>query len=220
MEITHLRPGDLQPNPWNTNEVSPEGMERLCASLERNGWVRPIVAREIEGSYQILGGQHRVEAARYLGYDTVPVVVLHDISDNRAKEIGLIDNARYGEDDAVGLAELIADLGGAQELGTFLPIGDEELFTLSTEIDDENIDDLIDGVDDERERVEEKPKTVKTHRVMRFKVAIEDGDAITDMLETVMREQGLTDSDALTNAGDALVFVMGEWAASKLSEDA
>ncbi|MDX5412776.1 MAG: ParB N-terminal domain-containing protein [Rhodobacterales bacterium] len=210
MNLQQIDPRSLYPNPWNTNAVGPENMEKLIASLERHGWVRPVLARETGDRMQILGGQHRVEAAIILGHETVPVINLGEIDDQRAKEIGLIDNARYGEDDAIGLMELLHDLGGVGEMSNFLPISNAELAALGTEIDDQEIDDLLDDTKDEKD-TEERVKPVKTHQIMRFKVPIADADRIADLVERVMEEQGFTEADSLANAGDALVWIANNW---------
>lgn len=210
MNIIEINPRSLRPNPWNTNSVAPDNMEKLAASLERHGWVKPVLARETEDGIEILGGQHRTMAAIELGHETVPVLVLEDVDDTRAKEIGLIDNARYGDDDVIGLAELLDELGGASAMATFLPIGDEELAALATDISDDDIDDLLD--DSEKPDPDDKPSkpAAKTHQVMRFKVPIADADRVTDFFERVMEDQGFTEEDALTNAGDALVHAVKE----------
>ena len=210
MHLQQISPHDLRPNPWNTNSVQQEEMQKLIASLERHGWVRPVLARRSGATIEILGGQHRVEAAKELGHDTVPVIVLSDVSDDRAKEIGLIDNARYGQDDATALSELMEELGGVLEMAEFLPIGESEIAALSTEIDDDEIENLL-NEDDGKEEKDEKPsKPTKTHQTMRFKVPIADADDVQDKIEKIMSEQGFTDSDSLTNAGDALVWLVRE----------
>lgn len=208
MNLLQISPETLSPNPWNTNSVSAENMEKLTASLERHGWVRPVIVRDDGiGGMQILGGQHRVEAAMHLGHETVPVVSLGEISDEKAKEIGLIDNARYGEDDALGLAALLKDIGGARQVAEFMPISDDEIASLSTEIDDTDIDDMLNDAESDDTPDEPSKKPTKTHEVMRFKVPIDDSDDVRDLIEKIMKEQGFTDSDSLTNAGDALVFL-------------
>ncbi len=210
MNLQQISPNDLRPNPWNTNSVPPDAMEKLVASLERHGWVKPVIARRSGAGLEILGGQHRVEAAKQLGHDTVPVIVLENVSDHRAKEIGLIDNARYGEDDATGLAELMEELGGVFEMAEFLPIGDVEMAALSTQIDDDEIENLLSDEPEDKGGEEPEKKPSKTHQIMRFKVPIEDADDVTDHFEKIMQEQGFTEADSLTNAGDALVWLIKE----------
>jgi len=206
MNLQQIDPSDLNPNQFNTNVVAPAEMEKLTASLERYGWVRPVLARRTDDGLEILGGQHRVEAARELGHDTVPVIILEDISDTRAREIGLIDNARYGQDDAIGLAELLEEVGGAQMMSEFLPIGEDDLASLTTDIDDDEIENLLS--DDEPVDTSERQKPVKTHQIMRFKVPISDADKVQDFFERIMDFQDFTDGDSLTNAGDALVYAV------------
>ena len=210
MDLQQIDPLALAPNPWNTNQVAPEERVKLKASLKRNGWVKPVLVRETEDGLQILGGAHRVEIALEMGQDSVPVLNLGQIDDQKAKEIGLIDNARYGQDDATALAELLEDLGGVSEMAAFLPIGDAEIAALSTEIDDDDIESLLND-DDPQQGAEKPERKVKTHQVMRFKVPMSDADAVQDFFERVMQDQGFTDGDSLTNAGDALVHVVQEF---------
>ena len=102
-----LDPVDLEPNPWNTNIVTPENERKLEASIKRLGFFRPVIVREIakspnsETGYQILGGEHRAETAVRLGINQIPVINLGPIDDLQAKEIGIADNARYGVDDTI-----------------------------------------------------------------------------------------------------------------------
>ena len=210
LKMEHVGVGSLKPNPWNTNVVSPENEEKIESSIKRFGIFRPIVARELEdGTLEILGGQHRWQAAKRLGLSEIPVVNLGRISDKKAKEIGLVDNGRYGEDDALALSELLKDLGTTDELLGFLPYSGDELETLfsSTSID---LDDL--DIPDDDGKVPDLPplKATQTHQIMRFKVPIEDSDFVQRLIEATMRSQGFTDDDSMTNAGNALVHLLKE----------
>lgn len=207
MKIVECAPDSLRANPWNTNHVDPENEEKLTASLSRMGWIRPVICRELEdGALQILGGEHRVRAAGRLGWQ-VPVVNLGRISDQKAKEIGLLDNARYGSDDAIELAELIQELGNTEELTAFLPFTDADIAQIFASVDIA-LDDLdTDPLDDEEPKSSDK-KPPKTHTMMRFKVPIEDAESVSEVLTRVMKAQGFTASDSLTNAGDALTYVV------------
>ncbi|MBV6634384.1 MAG: ParB N-terminal domain-containing protein [Mameliella sp.] len=209
MDYPSIDPRALSPNPWNSNHVSPEGMERLTESLRRHGWVRPIIVRETDAGYEILGGQHRVEAALVLGHEEVPVYSLGRISDERAKEVGLIDNARYGSDDADELASIIRDIGGKEIAAEFLPFSEAELATLATDIELDDIDDMIDGTDEDHagSGAETPERKTKTHSVMRFKVSVADEDLVRELIEEVKQEQGFVGDDDLTNAGDALIYI-------------
>lgn len=201
----------LRPNPWNTNIVSPDNEAKLDVSLRRFGVFKPILARETASGLEILGGQHRWESAKRLGHNTVPVINLGALDDNAAKEIGLVDNGRYGVDDADQLASLLKGLGSSDELADFLPYSSKELevFFKSETLDFDSLD--IDGDDSE---IDLQPANVDMGpraQIMRFKVPPEDAEWIGSLITKVIKVQGLSDSDSLTNAGDALIHILRSW---------
>lgn len=209
MKHIETSPTALQANPWNTNEVSPENAEKLRVSITKFGMFKPIVCRELEdGSLQILGGQHRCEVATEMGLETVPVFNLGRLGDQQAKEIGLIDNSRYGTDDAIGLAELLKELG-AEDMSDLLPFSDSEI-DLMMSAADVDFDDLEPDDDDlgDDAGAEPEERAPKTHRVLRFKVPIGDDERISELIEKVQKKHGYTEADQLTNAGDALVHLL------------
>ncbi len=200
--------GLLKPNPWNTNIVTPENEEKIEASIKRFGLFRPVVARELaDGSLEILGGEHRWTVAKRLGYTTIPVVNLGPIDDKKAKEIGLVDNGRYGEDDALALSELLKELGTTDEVLAFLPYSGDELESLFS-TSSIALDDLDIPEDDGSVPDLPAAKTVQTHQIMRFKVPVEDSDFVQRLIEQTMKSQGFTDDDSMSNAGHALVHLL------------
>jgi len=139
-------------------------------------------------------------------YSQLPVII-KDVSDSKAKEIGLMLNSRYGADDSLLLAELINSLDDAFELTAFLPMSDIEVETLmsATSYDFDTLDDL----DDDLDELPESPSlSVKTHTIMRFKVSLEDASGIQEIIASTMKTNGFSESDALTNAGDALAHIL------------
>lgn len=202
-------PADLQPNPWNTNVVSPENEAKIDESIRRFGFIKPIIVRQIGSTLEILGGAHRRDAAIRLGLTSVPIFNLGYVDDTKAKEIGLIDNARYGDDDTLGLAQLLSELGTPEDLALFLPYTDADFDSIfsSTTIALDDID-----IPDDAGSAAPSPKvpTVQTHQVMRFKVPADDCPDIQAKIEKVMKRQGFSESDALTNAGDALVWLLNQ----------
>lgn len=199
----------LSPNPWNTNHVSAENEKKLVASFKKFGCYKPIIVREKEdGGLEILGGEHRWRTARSLGYRTVPIVNVGRIDDQKAKEIGLVDNGRYGEDDSLELAALLNGMENLDEIMNFLPYAEDDLAAIfaSSSIDFDSLD-IPDDADD---KIPELPtaKAVQTHQVMRFKVPVDDAEGITALIERTMKSQGYTDDDSMTNAGNALVHIL------------
>lgn len=197
----------LRPNGFNTNQVSPENEKKLLNSLKRFGVYKPIVCRELSDDVlEIIGGEHRWRAAKTLGLKSVPVVNLGNVSDGRAKELMLADNGRYGEDDTLALAELLKELGNTDEILGFLPITNDELDTIfaSSSIALDDLDSPDDELPDLTALSGKKPQT---HQIMRFKIPVEDCEAIQRRIEMVMKTQGFTADDSMSNAGNALVHI-------------
>ncbi len=209
--LQELDPKSLTPNPWNTNVVAPDNEAKIDASLKRLGMFKPIVIRTLpDGTLQILGGAHRRDSAIRLGMPTVPVINLGVISDKKAKEIGLVDNGRYGNDDTLTLAALLDELGSPDELGSFLPFTatDFESIFSSVNIALDDLDSLDD--DDTAAPSAPAPKAPQTHVIMRFKVPVGDVAGITEKIELTMKRQRFADEDSLSNAGNALVHIFND----------
>lgn len=210
-QYLELKPSQLRKNPWNTNKVTPENERKIRASLKRNGVFKPIIVRETdEDVYEILGGQHRWEQAIELGLDKLPVFNLGRIDDKRAKEISLADNARYGTDDTIELAELLKTLD-TDELQVFLPYGESdinEIFSSNIALEELELEEDIETKLETPDDLEPVVKPAKTHTIMRFKVPIADAERITALIATTQKEYGFTEADELTNVGDALVHIL------------
>jgi ParB family chromosome partitioning protein len=210
-KFLQVSPRKLRPNPWNTNHVSPENELKIEASIKRFGVFKPIIVRELsDGTLEILGGKHRNDAAIRMGLSEVPVMSLGNIPDDKAKEIGLVDNGRYGEDDPLQLSELLKSLGSDSiELQSFLPLTDDDLHSIfaTSSIALDELD-----LSDEDETLPELPTApvVQTHQLMRFKVPVEDAAKLTAVIERTMKEQGFTEEDSFTNAGNALVYLLSK----------
>lgn len=205
---------ELRKNSWNTNVVSPENEAKIRESISRNGLFKPVIVRQVAGieGYEIIGGEHRWEQAIELGHADIPIVNLGEIDERRAKEIGIIDNARYGADDSTGLSEILKELGDYDEIQSYLPYGDTDLKLLfsASEIDLDSLDDAEDlpTAEEVQHEQEEVAKPVKTHTVVRFKVSLGDAERLTALISATQKAQGLTTEDELTNAGDALVHLL------------
>lgn len=210
-QFLELKPSQLRKNPWNTNKVTPENERKIRASLKRNGVFKPIIVRETnEGVYEIIGGQHRWEQAIELGLDKLPVFNLGCIDDKRAKEISLADNARYGTDDTIELAELLKTLD-TDELKDFLPYGESdinEIFSSNIALEELELEEDIETKLKTPDDLQPVAKPAKTHTIMRFKVPIADAERITALIATTQKEYGFTEADELTNVGDALVQIL------------
>lgn len=214
-EVIKIDPRKLRKNAFNTNKMSAENVEKLRNSIRRNGLIGAIVARENDlGELEIIGGEHRVQIAIEEGLTDVAVHNIGYISDDRAKELMLLDNGRYGQDDAFELASLMDELSasGDVDLASFMPYSSEDLDKLMsvTDIDLDSLDDDPEDEIGEVERTTEKREApLQTHQVLRFRVSMDDVARVQAVVGRVMAEQGFNDEDSMTNAGDALVHLVG-----------
>lgn len=221
MGVEYVSPHELLANPWNPNAVDPINQQKLEASLKRDGIKRPIVVRQLEnGDYQIIGGQHRTEAAISLGWKEVPIINRGKISDAEAKRETLLDNYRYGSDNLDRLAALLSDpdIGDAASLLDTMPIDDEELAEYFSHLKSETIDlDIEDALDDGSEKPEDEEdetidlgtgKPLKTHTIVRFRISVEDQAKLAELVKQTKIDHGYVASDDLTNDGDALIHLV------------
>lgn len=202
-------PRKLRPNPWNTNVVDAANEAKLEESLKKFGMFKPVIVRELPtGDLEILGGEHRAGAAVRLGIKDIPIMNLGPLGDAEAKKIGLVDNGRYGNDDTLQLAALLKELGDIEDLASFMPFSDQDFSNIidSAEIDLDDLEALPEL--DPASKPAPLPTAPQTHTIMRFKVPIEDAERLGELINHVIKVQGLTGSDSLTNAGDALVHLL------------
>jgi ParB-like chromosome segregation protein Spo0J len=88
--------GPLRPYERNARKHSPEQIAQIAASIHEWGWTMPVLVDEQD---LIIAGHGRVEAAKLIGIDTVPVIVArgwteaqrraYAIADNRLTEFGM-----------------------------------------------------------------------------------------------------------------------------------
>lgn len=60
-----------------------EEMDKLCRSMKEYGVLSPLMARPVEGGYEIVSGHRRKVAAELLGMEKLPVLV-RDMTDDEA----------------------------------------------------------------------------------------------------------------------------------------
>src|SRR5436305_6239342 len=71
--VTLAKKGDLEVI-GHQRKPRPAHLKALTASMERMGFITPLVAVERDGKYVIIDGQHRFSAAVELGVKEFPIV--------------------------------------------------------------------------------------------------------------------------------------------------
>lgn len=216
--ILQVEVARLRPNPWNTNSVGAQNFEKLKGSIEKLGFFKPILARELDGGqFEILGGEHRWRAAMEQGISTVPVISVGKISYLVAKQMSLVDNERYGEDDQVALQRLIEEIQSEldYQLSEIAPYDDELAATLAREsaIDLEMLEALSRGDEEpvEKDSREKAERVGAEHQTMRFKVTFDASDRVTETIKSIIKEQAINTGNDMENAGEALVWLVDNY---------
>lgn len=88
----------ISPNPDQPRTYfKKEEIEELAASIEKDGLLQPIVVRPVgENAYQIIAGERRWQACKYLKLKTVPVRI-KDADEDKALELALIENIQRSD---------------------------------------------------------------------------------------------------------------------------
>ncbi len=94
----------------NPQYVTPADMEGLKASIQRDGFLAPILVRPVAGGrYEVISGNHRLMAARELGLVGIPAVVRR-LGDVDATRLAVNLNTIHGDPTPELLAPFLAEL--------------------------------------------------------------------------------------------------------------
>jgi DNA modification methylase len=128
IKIVNVKIEDLIPASYNPRKSSKEQNETLKTSLEKFGFVDPIIANSNpERMNTIIGGHFRWRTAKEMGFKECPVVYV-DIADiEKEKELNIRLNKNTGEFDFNLLKDfdkgLLADVGfSSEELDKIFPV--------------------------------------------------------------------------------------------------
>lgn len=111
--IRHLPLERLKPTPANPRHMPAAELEKLKRSIAEFGFVEPVVVRKQDNA--VIGGHQRLEAAKALGLEKVPVVYV-DVTEAQAKALNLALNRIQGEWDLPKLGALLEELRDLPDL--------------------------------------------------------------------------------------------------------
>jgi len=106
MKTSDLKITQLKLATYNPRKISDKDLANLKKSLERFGFVQPIVVNK---DRTVIGGHQRIRAWKEMGNYTVPVLQI-DITKKEEKALNLALNRISGEWDSEKLFEVINDL--------------------------------------------------------------------------------------------------------------
>ncbi|ERL46626.1 putative intracellular septation protein A [Candidatus Micropelagos thuwalensis] len=118
--VEKLVPGKFQPR----REFDKGALRELANSIREKGILQPILARPnpdggAKSPYEIVAGERRWRAAQIAQLHDVPVIV-RDMTDNEALQIGIIENVQRSDlspiEEAEGFQRLIDEFSYTQEV--------------------------------------------------------------------------------------------------------
>jgi ParB-like nuclease family protein len=94
----------------NPQYMTPHEMDALKASIQRDGFLAPILVRPRgKTNFEILSGNHRAMAARELGFKQVPCLIAK-LDDKQAGRVAVNLNTVHGDPTAELLAPFLGEL--------------------------------------------------------------------------------------------------------------
>ncbi|HXF84706.1 MAG TPA: ParB/RepB/Spo0J family partition protein [Anaerolineales bacterium] len=104
--VSHIAVDLIQRNPRQPREkFDPLELENLAASIREHGIIQPLVVSPgPNGTYTLIAGERRLQAARQAGLKTVPVVIRH-ATDQQLLELALIENIQRADLNPIEEAE-------------------------------------------------------------------------------------------------------------------
>jgi len=147
----------LTPYADNAKIHTVAGIEKLAASIKKFGWTTRIV---VDGKGVVIAGHGRLEAAKLLGLDTVPVIVRDDLTEAQVKMLRLADNkvTETGYDQDLMSKELLAllEMPDQDDASLSMFFDDKDLDFASGAIEDMDFDAITDDLSKEVEEHSER----------------------------------------------------------------
>jgi ParB family chromosome partitioning protein len=75
MHLEQIRCTDVHPDPHRVH-AGAEDLDALADSIRRHGVLRPILVRDTPHGYLIVHGERRWRAARRIGLQTIPALIV------------------------------------------------------------------------------------------------------------------------------------------------
>lgn len=82
----------IRPNPYQPRKVFDENaLNELASSIKEHGIFQPVILKKAVHGYEIVAGERRCRAAKIVGLEEVPAIVV-DFTDTQMMEIALLEN--------------------------------------------------------------------------------------------------------------------------------
>ena len=109
--ISKIKLNLIHPNPNQPRKYFDEiAFGELTSSISEKGLISPLTVREVKGGYELIAGERRWRALKYLKKKTVPAYVLNTEDESDVMEMALIENLQREDLNAIEEAEAYAVL--------------------------------------------------------------------------------------------------------------
>ncbi len=116
-KVVEISINNIIPNPYQPRTDYAE-ISALADSIRQNGIIQPLTVRKNGMRYELVAGERRLKAAKMIGMENIPCVVL-DISQRTSAIMALIENIQRENlsffDEAYAIERLITVYGMTQE---------------------------------------------------------------------------------------------------------
>lgn len=114
LDIDSIRPNPAQPR----RTFAAEELRELADSIASNGLLQPLVVRHVQGGYELVAGERRLRACKFIGMREVPVLITA-CTDRESAIFALTENLQREDlnmfEEADGLRRLIEEWNITQE---------------------------------------------------------------------------------------------------------
>ena len=190
---------DLIPYANNARTHSEDQVLQIASSIKEFGFINPVI---VDADGGIIAGHGRVMAAKKLGIDELPTVLVDHLTDAQKKAYILADNKmalNAGWDDDL----LALELSDLKELDFDLALtgfDDDELVDLLNDVDEVGLPELADG---DKEPFQQITFTLHDEQ------AGDVSDAVTLARTNPIVDTGLNDN----SNGNAIAMICSQWLA-------
>ena len=117
VDVVQLNVSDIDPNAYQPRtEFDDEKIKELAQTLQTHGIIQPIIVRSKgEDQYEIIAGERRLRAAKFLEWEKISAIV-RELSDTETASLALIENIQREELSVIEEAQAYSKLLEMHEL--------------------------------------------------------------------------------------------------------
>jgi ParB family chromosome partitioning protein len=103
--VSRIVPNRMQPR----RRFDDASLKFLSESIREKGIIEPLIVRRASGGFELIAGERRLRAAKMVGLDEVPVVIM-DATDEESLEFAIIENIQREDLNAIEEGEAYRSL--------------------------------------------------------------------------------------------------------------